>query len=103
MTEKETAVRAIRTVVVVAKIGPPEGVKITTRLAGWLAARGIRVLFDEETASALGRQDGIPRDRLPPEVDLAIAAGGDGTLLSVARSAAPLEIPVLGSISCVEE
>jgi NAD+ kinase len=96
VTEEKKAVRAIRTVVVVAKIGPPEGVKITTRLAEWLAARGIRVLFDEETAIALGRRDGIPRDQLPPEVDLAIAAGGDGTLLSVARSAAPREIPVLG-------
>jgi len=89
-------VRPIRTVVVVAKVGPPEGVSITRQLAGWLADRQIEVLLDEETAVSIGRSDGIPRDRLPPNVDLAIAAGGDGTLLAVARAAAPLEIPILG-------
>jgi NAD+ kinase len=88
--------RPIRTVVVVAKIGPPEGVNITRRLADWLSERKIEVLFDEETASSLGSGDAIPRDRLPASVDLAIAAGGDGTLLAVARAAAPLEIPILG-------
>jgi NAD+ kinase len=81
---------------VVAKVGPPEGVSITRQLAGWLADRQIEVLLDEETALSVGRPDGIPRDRLPPNVDLAIAAGGDGTLLAVARAAAPLEIPILG-------
>jgi NAD+ kinase len=91
-----TGVRPIRTVVVVAKIGPREGVSITRRLARWLADRRITVLLDEETATSLGRRDGIPRDRLPSGVDLAIVAGGDGTLLAVARAAAPLEIPILG-------
>jgi NAD+ kinase len=86
----------IRTVIVVAKIGPPEGLRIVQELAGWLEQRKIAVLFEEETAAALGRSGGVARDRLPPEIDLAIVAGGDGTLLSMARAAAPLQIPLLG-------
>jgi NAD+ kinase len=96
VTNRPTGVRPIRTVVVVAKIGPPEGVSIASRLAEWLTDRRIDVLFDEETAFLLGRGDGISRDRLPSEVDLAIVAGGDGTLLALARAAAPLDIPILG-------
>jgi NAD+ kinase len=87
---------AIKTVMIVAKSGPPEGVAIATELASWLGARGIEVRFDDETAEALGRSDGIAREQLPADVDLAVVAGGDGTLLSVARAAAPLEVPILG-------
>ena len=54
------------------------------------------MLYDVETAQALGRSGGVDRTRLPEFLDLAIAVGGDGTLLSVARAAVPLGIPILG-------
>ncbi len=38
----------------------------------------------------------IPRHKLEGKVDLVIAFGGDGTMLSAVRSAGALEIPVLG-------
>jgi NAD+ kinase len=85
-----------RNVLVVAKIGPDEGVRIAGELGDWLRHRGTRVKFDAETARALGRRDGVSRTALPASTDLAIVAGGDGTLLSVARSAAPRGIPILG-------
>ncbi len=38
----------------------------------------------------------IAREKLQKKVDIVIAFGGDGTILSAVRSASPLEIPVLG-------
>jgi NAD+ kinase len=65
-------------------------------LLDWLESRGIRVLYDTETASAL--QDcskGIERDQVAKNSQLLLVLGGDGTLLAAARVAAPLDIPIL--------
>lgn len=88
--------RTIRRVVVVAKPGNPEGQRIALELSDWLRSRGVRVRLDRATAEALGRKDGTRPDTLPEDTDLVIVAGGDGTLLSVARIAGPMGIPVLG-------
>jgi NAD+ kinase len=64
-------------------------------LEGALESRGLEVRFDSDTAKVLGRPDGLSRDGLARAVDLVIVVGGDGTLLSVARSA-PTSTPVLG-------
>lgn len=60
-----------------------------------LVKRGLEVLFDSDSAAALGRTGGLPRERLARASDLVIVAGGDGTLLSIARFA-PTATPVLG-------
>lgn len=86
----------IRRVAIVAKIGTDQGPRIAAELGEWLEQRAIEVRYDGETARALGRGAGASRERLPADVDLVIVAGGDGTLLSVARSAGPQKIPVLG-------
>ncbi len=88
--------RRFRRVAVLAKPGTNEGQQIASELGSWLRARDVGVRFDELTAKALGLRDGIRADTIPAGTDLVIVAGGDGTLLSAARLAGPLGIPILG-------
>ncbi len=92
----EARARPVRRVALIAKLGPAEGPRLARELAAWLRGHAVEVIFDEETARALSEEDGLPAERLPAGLDLAIVAGGDGTLLRVARAAAPRGIPVLG-------
>jgi NAD+ kinase len=87
----------VRRVVVIAKTGSPEGPRIASELGPWLAGRGVDVCYEDDTAEAIGRDGGLDRRDLPgADIDLAIVAGGDGTLLSVARAVMPCGIPILG-------
>ena len=69
---------------------------IVRPLLEWLAKRGIRAVYDTETAASLRDESGgRPREVLAQESDLLLVLGGDGTLLAAAREAAPRGIPVL--------
>src|ERR1700736_7093649 len=65
-------------------------------LLHWFEARGIRALYDTETASSLhDSSKGLSREQVAKESQLLLVLGGDGTLLAAARVAAPLGIPIL--------
>ena len=80
---------------IVAKIDSASAAALAATLEKALRRRGRRVIFDTETAQALGRSGGVARTRIARESDLVLVLGGDGTLLSVAR-AAPSGTPLLG-------
>jgi NAD+ kinase len=69
---------------------------IVRPLLEWLSKRGIRGIYDTETAASLRDETGgQPRELLAHESDLLLVLGGDGTLLAAAREAAPRGIPIL--------
>jgi len=69
---------------------------IVRPLLEWFGKRGIRAIYDTETAVSLRDESGgRPREHLAHESDLLLVLGGDGTLLAAAREAAPRGIPVL--------
>ncbi|HZE89181.1 MAG TPA: NAD(+)/NADH kinase [Verrucomicrobiae bacterium] len=69
---------------------------VAESLVRYLRRRGVEPAFDRQTAEILGRDDGVERDVLAATTDLLVVVGGDGTLLSVARSAANARTPILG-------
>lgn len=65
-------------------------------LLKWLQDRGLRVIYDEETAAALSDpKHGQTRENLADQADILLVLGGDGTLLAAARVAASRGIPIL--------
>lgn len=81
---------------IAAKSGSLEALRLARETAEKLQGRGLTVIFEEETASEIPSPSAsLSRTSLGSEVDLLITLGGDGTLLSVARHAAP-EVPIIG-------
>ena len=62
----------------------------------WLDARQVSVALDSESARRLERPDLVCGGDEWRCVDLVVSLGGDGTILSAARMAAPHGIPILG-------
>lgn len=91
-------IESVRRVGVVGRYNTPGIAKPLKRLAGFLAARGLTVFMETDTA-ALTRLSGYATAsvaELGEHVDLTIVVGGDGTLLAVARQLAPHRIPLIG-------
>ncbi len=88
----------------VAIVGKPDGTGVSEpvdQLIRLLQARGIAVRIDARTAEfASVRPDAVmprePLDQLLNGAGLAIAVGGDGTLLSLARSVVAHHVPLVG-------
>ncbi len=77
------------------KHAQPQAAGIVRGLEKWLLERGRTVHLDEEAAEWVGRP-GEAREALAAAVDLIVVLGGDGTLLSVSRSAGSRPVPILG-------
>ena len=89
----EVAAPSFRRVGVVARAGTEEALRTAAELDEWLGRRGLQVRLEE--ARLRSGSDPTPPVLAGAELDLVVVLGGDGTLLSVARS---LErpVPILG-------
>jgi len=70
--------------------------KVATKVHAWLTRRGIEALLDEQTAALLRKRDYLKREELAEAAEILIVAGGDGTLLAVARSLRNSRTPIFG-------
>jgi NAD+ kinase len=85
----------------IAKRGLTAASGVIAELAGWLEARDVRPVFEQETAFLAGvppDRRTVTRDELPRECDLIVVLGGDGTLIGMAGriAAAERDVPILG-------
>ena len=86
----------MRTIGLAAKITAPPALAYADEIAKKLEARGLSVIFDDDTANLLdGKRQSAAKSELGRHCDLLITFGGDGTLLSIARHA-PAHVPIIG-------
>lgn len=86
----------MKTVGIIAKRNKTEASDLARGIVAWLDKKGIKTLVDRDVAERIGHTDVIERENIPPDVDLIVVLGGDGTLLSVARQKSTAPTPILG-------
>jgi NAD+ kinase len=85
----------LRSVGICVKLGQRGLAGMVDGLEKWLGEQGIEVLPDPE-AGRWTSASGIPRAEVAQRADLVVVAGGDGTLLAVARAIGDRDVPILG-------
>src|SRR5690242_18444519 len=73
-----------------------EAQTFAVQVIAWLEERGIQVRLDSAAAPSLKRPALDCSLDAPEEVEFLLTLGGDGTILTAARLAAPCGIPILG-------
>jgi NAD+ kinase len=86
--------QAVEIAAIIAKPNVPLAATLLPELTAWLQQRNIRYRLDEVAAAYLGAGDGLPRERVTDDVHLVIVLGGDGTLISAARSLGSRQVPL---------
>lgn len=83
-------------VLLVPNAANPRSIEATRAAAAWLAARGVTVVLEAGDAQAAGLPElGVPRADART-ADLAVALGGDGTMLKAVHTIGTPDVPLLG-------
>jgi NAD+ kinase len=81
---------------IISKPSKPELHQIVPEVLQWFSEHKYHVLMDEETAEYSPKGEILSRNDIASKSpEFALVLGGDGTLLSAARSIAPAGIPIL--------
>ena len=85
-------------VALIGKHKAPEIAEPLLRLADFLVSRGVTVVVDSLTAEHIKDSyfPAMTLDEIGHVADLAIVLGGDGTMLNIARTLSPCQIPLVG-------
>lgn len=85
-------------VALIGKHKAPEIAGALLSLAAFLSGRGLNIVVDSLTAEQIESSDypAMSLGEMAHAVDLAIVIGGDGTMLNIARTLSPHQIPLIG-------
>ena len=79
-----------------AKPGDPRVGETLRALYQTLIELGVSVIASESAAPALDGLESTPEESLAQQIELAIVVGGDGTLITTARTMAKYDVPLVG-------
>ncbi len=81
---------------IIAKTTRKESRQVVEKLVNYLRQKKAKFFLDEDSGTLIGAKGILKRDQITSKVDLLVVIGGDGTLLSAARSAGKTKTPILG-------
>jgi NAD+ kinase len=86
----------MKSAAIISKPSKTELAGILPELLDWFRSRGYHLYLDQETAQYTDGEEIVPREQIGAKhPDFALVLGGDGTLLSAARSVAHEGVPIL--------